>query len=79
MPPPPKKSLWVIYDGPQQFGATRQKYVATDGTVTDVKTRAARFETAAAAQEFVKAKSIALSEIRYIGTEDFTDAELQGG
>lgn len=77
--PPPKKSLWVVYDGPQQFGATKQKYVATDGTVTTVKTKAARFETPAEAQAFVQAKKMVLSEMRYIATEDFTESELQQG
>ncbi len=42
-----------------------------------MRSRAAKFYTFGAAQEFANEKNITLTETRYIGKEDFTDLEIQ--
>ena len=70
------KSLWVIFFGPQDFGGPRTKYYDENGKVTKMKNEAAKFYTFEAAKEFADKKEIELSEIKYIGQEDFLESDL---
>lgn len=67
----------MIFAGPQQFGRPGTGYIGKDGNRTDISLNAAKFWTRAEAQEFAKQKNIELTEITYIGQEDFTDFEIQ--
>jgi hypothetical protein len=71
--------MFVIFAGPQQHGSPGTRYIATNGETTDIKSRAAKFHSFAAAQDFAKERSITLTDIKYIGQEDFTDFEIQVG
>ena len=71
-----KKTMWVIFARPQQFGRPGNRYFALDGTVTKIPKLAAKFFTLGDAQEFVKAKRIELSAIRYIGQDDFQESDI---
>jgi len=77
-----KQTLFVIFAGPQQFDGLGTRYIAKDGKQTGIKSQAAKFYTPTEAQEFanrmnIKRMNIKLTEIRYIGQEDFTDFEVQ--
>jgi hypothetical protein len=72
-----KHTTYVIFAGPQQFGRPGTRYVAKDGTETDIKSRAAKFYSHYDAVEFAKQKNIELTAITYIGREDFTDFKMQ--
>ena len=76
MPRKPK-TLWVIFAGPQQHGGPGTRYIAKDGTVTGIKSRAAKFYSHGEAVEFAQHKKIKLTATRYIGQEDFTDFEIE--
>jgi hypothetical protein len=69
--------MFVIFSGPQQFGRPGTHYIAKDGTRTEIRSHAAKFYSFTAAQEFAKRKNIELTDIRYIGQEDFTNFEIQ--
>jgi hypothetical protein len=73
-------TLYVILDGPPQPGRPGTRYAAPDGTMTEHKSRAATFGTAAEAKAFAKEKGIIFDDGagKSIGRVDFTDIELQG-
>ena len=73
------KSMFVIFAGPQQHGRPGTRYIAFNGNVTEIKSQAAIFPTQELAQDFVKEIGITLTELKYIGQEDFTDCEIQIG
>jgi hypothetical protein len=78
--PSTRKTMWVIFAGPQQFKAPGTRYTASDGTVTDIKSKAKKFYGPQEAKEFAEEKHIDLSKgTRYIGQDDFTDFEIQMG
>ena len=70
-----KVSLHVIFFGPQNFGGPN-KYYDENGAVTDSKNDAAKFYSVEAAKEFADQKKIKLSEIKYIGQEDYLQNDL---
>jgi len=72
-----KHTLFVIFYWPAQFGRPGTRYIAKDGGQTDLRLNAAKFWTQTEAKEFAKQKNIELTEITYIGQEDFTDFEIQ--
>jgi len=74
-----RKTLFVIFAGPQQHGGPGTHYIATDGTVTSIKSHAAKFYIFSDAKEFPKRGNIPLDASTYIGQEDFTDFEIQMG
>ncbi|CBE68069.1 protein of unknown function [Candidatus Methylomirabilis oxygeniifera] len=76
---PKRKTLFVIFAGPQQHGGPGTCYIAQDGTITGIRSRAAKFYSFAEAERFAKARNITLSAITYIGQEGFTDFEIQMG
>ncbi len=77
--PRKRKTMFVIFVGPQQHGRPGTRYIAEDGTVTEIRSRAAKFYSFADAQEFAKQMNITLTAITYIGQDDFTDFEIQMG
>lgn len=70
------KTMFVIFAGPQQLESPGTHYIADDGTVTDIKSRAAKFYSYAEATEFAIKNNIELTAVTYIGQEDFTDFEI---
>ena len=74
-----KMTLYVIFDGPPQPGKPGTRYVAPDGTMTEHKSRAATFGTAAEAKAFAREKGILFDDGagKSIGREGFTDEELR--
>lgn len=75
--PRKRKTMFVIFAGPQQHGRPGTRYIAEDGTVTEIRPHAAKFYSFADAQEFAKQSNITLTATTYIGQEDFTDFEVQ--
>ncbi len=74
-----RKTMFVIFAGPQQHGRPGTRYIAYDGTRAHIKSHAAKFYSFADAQEFAREKNIELTAVTYIGQEDFTDFEIQMG
>lgn len=74
-----QKTMFVIFAGPQQHGRPGTRYIATNGDETDLKSHAAKFPTFPSAQDFAKESGITLTDIKYIGQEDFADFEIQIG
>lgn len=73
------KTMFVIFAGPQQLESPGTHYIADDGTITDKKHRAAKFDSFAEAEEFAREKNVRLTEITYIEQEYFTDFEIDMG
>jgi hypothetical protein len=63
---PKRETLFVIFAGPQQYGALGTRYFAKDGTRTDIKVRAAKFYSFEDAEEFAKNRNIILTATTYI-------------
>jgi hypothetical protein len=74
---PNRTTMFVIFAGPQQHGRPGTRYIAKDGSKTEIKSHAAKFDTHADAEEFAKQKNVKLTELTYIGQDDFTDFEIQ--
>ena len=74
-----RKTMFVIFVGPQQHGRPGTHYVASNGEVTDLRSQAAKFPSQGFAEEFAEERGIALTETKYIGKEEFTDFEIQMG
>jgi hypothetical protein len=69
---------WVIFARPQQHGGPGSLFIAGDGTKTESREKAEKFNTAQAAKDFAKRKNITLDgAMTYIGQMDFTDFEIQ--
>jgi hypothetical protein len=73
------QSMFVIFAGPQQHGRPGTRYIAKDGSETGIKSRAAKFHSAAGGKAFAEKMKIGLSEHTYIGEEDFTEFEIHHG
>jgi hypothetical protein len=73
---PKRTAMWVIFASPQQFKGPN-RYIDSSGSVTHIATLAAKFYSRDEAAEFAKKKNIELTEICYIGREDFTEREIQ--
>ena len=71
-----KQTYYVIFAGPQQHAGPGTRYIADDGSVTDLKSQAEKFVTSGDAEDFAKAHGIELNAIRYIGREDFRAHEV---
>lgn len=71
-----KNQRYVIFDGPEQRKGPGTRYIAEDGTSTDLRSHAAKFFTPTDARTFAERKSIILAELVHIGIEDFTDFDL---
>ena len=69
--------MFVIFARPQEYGRPGNRYIATDGSKTYRKSKAAKFYTHADADEFAKAMNVKLTKLTYIGQEDFIDFEIQ--
>jgi hypothetical protein len=75
-----RQTLFVIFSGPQQHGGPGTRYIANDGTTTDLRSYAAKFYTWEEAKKFAEGKSITLdAAMTYIGQEDFTEFEIAMG
>lgn len=73
-----RRTMWVIFAQPHQFGGANNSFIARDGTKTGLRKQAAKFYTAEAAEEFAKEKNITLDgAMKYIGQMDFSDFDLQ--
>jgi hypothetical protein len=73
-----RQNFFVIFRGPQQHGRAGTRYYANDGTVTNIKTKAAKFYSPEDAREFAKQNNIKLTPITYIDLEDFSHSEIYG-
>jgi hypothetical protein len=51
------------------------RYIAKDGTKTEIISQAAKFYSFADAEEFAKQMDIKLTELTYIGQDDFIDSD----
>lgn len=74
-----RSTKYVIFARPEQHGGPGTSYIADDGTITDKKHRAAKFDSFAEAEEFAIMKNIRLTETKYIGPVDFSDFEIDMG
>jgi hypothetical protein len=70
-----KQTLFVIFDGPQQHGGPGTRYISEAGTSTAYRHEAASFFTFTDAKTFADTKGIVLTDMVYIGQEDFTEFE----
>ena len=62
---------YVIFTGPQQLKAPCRRYIAHDGTSTELKSKAAKFLTIADAIVFAKQYNIQIDDPNFIGIENF--------
>jgi hypothetical protein len=67
--------MFVILTSPQQHGRPGARYIAKDGTKTEMISQAAKFYSFADAQEFAKQMNIELTALTYIGQDDFIDSD----
>ena len=72
---PKRNTMFVIFTSPQQHGRRGTRYIAKDGTKTEIISQAAKFYSFADAQEFAKQMNIELTELTYIGQDDFIDSD----
>lgn len=73
-----KHTFFVIVASPQQQVAPRSCYIAQDGCITMLSSKAVKFSSLANAIEFAKEKHIGLNAFTYVDLKDFTDLEMQG-
>lgn len=71
-----RKDLFVIFAGPQQYKGPGTRYFARDASVTDIRSKAAKFYSFEDAKDFAARNNIELTALRYIGKESFSDNEL---
>jgi hypothetical protein len=76
---PKRKTMFVIFAGPEQHGRPGTRYIAKDGSKTEAKSHAAKFYSHVDAAEFAKTMNIKLTELIYIGPDDFTSFEIEQG
>ena len=72
---PQRTTMFVILTNPQQYGRPGTRYIAKDGTKTEIISQAAKFYSFADAQEFAKQMNIELTALTYIGQDDFIDSD----
>ncbi len=72
---PQLATMFVIFTSPQQHGRPGARYIAKDGTKTEIISQAAKFYSFADAQEFAKQMNIELTALTYIGQDDFIDSD----
>lgn len=65
------EQYFVIFALPEQHGRSGTVYYADDATITDIKSKAAKFLTFNDAEDFAKEHNVELSPTKYIGREDF--------
>jgi len=68
---PKKQNLFVIFALPQQLEGPGTVYYAEDASITDIKSKAAKFLTFDDAKDFAKKNNIELTAATYIGLEAF--------
>ena len=73
--PGKKNQRHVIFASPERQGEP-SSYIDYDGAVTDVPSRVAKFLTLVEAKSFADMKGIELTDVVYIGLQDFNDSEL---
>lgn len=73
-----KQMRFVIVVSSQQKVTSGSSYIAIDGYSTILKSKAARFQSAADALAFAEASRIALTGHTYIRLEESIDLELTG-
>jgi hypothetical protein len=72
-----KQTLFVIFAIPKQPAEPGNRYIANDGSMTTIRSKAARFWTYWDAKAFAEMNHIALNALTYIGREYFTAFEVQ--
>jgi hypothetical protein len=72
-----KQTLFVIFTRPKQPAEPGDRYIANDGSMTTIRSKAARFWTYWDAKAFAEMNHIALNALTYIGREYFTAFEVQ--
>jgi len=70
-----RTTMFAIFAGPQQHDHPGTRYIAKDGTKTEIISQAAKFYSFADAQEFAKQMNIELTALTYIGQDDFIDSD----
>ena len=68
---PKKQYFLVIFALPQQLGGPGTVYYAEDASITDIKSKAAKFLTFDDAKDFAEKNNIELTAVTYIGLEAF--------
>jgi hypothetical protein len=68
---PKKQNLFVIFALPQQLKGPGTVYYAEDASITDIKSKAAKFLTFDDAKNFAEKNNIELTAATYIGLEAF--------
>jgi hypothetical protein len=66
-----KNKYYVIFALPEQHGRPGTVYYSVDATITDIKSRAAKFLTFKDAEDFAKEHNIELTSATYLGLETF--------
>jgi len=76
MPRSKRQNLFVIFAFPEQHNRPGTRYYAQDATITDIRTKAAKFYSFEDAKEFAEQNNLELTATRYIGQESFSESEL---
>lgn len=71
-----KQNYFVIFALPPQIKGPGTVYYSNDATVTDIKSKAARFLTFDDARKFAEKNKIELTAATYIGIESFSESDL---
>jgi hypothetical protein len=72
-----KQTLFVIFARSKQPAGPGYRYITNDGSMTAIRSKAARFWTYWDAKAFAELNHIALNTFTYIGREYFTAFEVQ--
>ena len=72
-----KQTLFVIFARPKHPAEPGDRYIANDGSMTTIRSKAARFWTYWDAKAFAELNHIALNALTYIGREYFTAFVVQ--
>jgi hypothetical protein len=73
---PKRTTMYVIFTSSSQHGRVGTRYIANDGTKTEIISQAAKFYSFACAQKFAKQMNIELTALTYIGQDDLEDYDL---
>ncbi|MDK2745087.1 MAG: hypothetical protein NDI90_19485 [Nitrospira sp. BO4] len=71
-----KYRRFVIFSGTKRRKSPGTRFIATDGTTTNDRVKAAKFYTLSETTAFVRENGITLSDRTSIEQEDFSEAEV---
>ena len=70
------ETRYVIFSGPQQIRGPGTHYIASNGSVTKNQHEAVKFFADSAAREWAQKQGIEITDMVYIGQEDFNKTDL---